>query len=146
MPEVRNQGNYDTCWAFAALASAEASLIKQGYAASTLDLSEYQLAYFFYHHVTDPLGNTEGDATNALTTNFANQGGNTLFTMWALAGWQGPALEEVLPYSTLDTQARLGSEYAYQKDYAHLQNAYLLNTTDFEKNGNGAWGCKYRIP
>lgn len=132
LPEVRNQGNYDTCWAFAALASAEASLIKQGYAASTLDLSEYQLAYFFYHHVTDPLGNTEGDATNALTTNFANQGGNSLFTMWALAGWQGPALEEVLPYSTLDTQARLGSEYAYQKDYAHLQNAYLLNTTDLE--------------
>ena len=44
---VRKQGGYQTCWSFAALASAEASLITKGYATNALDLSEYQLAYFF---------------------------------------------------------------------------------------------------
>ena len=75
---VRKQGSYQTCWSFAALASAEASLITKGYATNALDLSEYQLAYFFYHHVTDPLGNTEGDATTPLTKDFANQGGDAI--------------------------------------------------------------------
>ena len=98
---VRKQGGYQTCWSFAALASAEASLITKGYATNALDLSEYQLAYFFYHHVTDPLGNTEGDATTPLTKDFANQGGNSMFTTWALAGWQGAALESALPYLSL---------------------------------------------
>lgn len=127
---ARKQGSYQTCWSFAALASAEASLIKKGYAASTLDLSEYQLAYFFYHHITDPLGNTAGDATTPLTQNFANQGGNSLFTTWALAGWQGAAQESVLPYENLSTTAQLSDTLAYEKDWAHMQNAYWISMDD----------------
>ena len=57
--------------------------------------------------MTDPLGNTEGDATTPLTKDFANQGGNSMFTTWALAGWQGAALESALPYDTLSTTAQL---------------------------------------
>lgn len=129
---VRKQGGYQTCWSFAALASAEASLITKGYATNALDLSEYQLAYFFYHHVTDPLGNTEGDATTPLTKDFANQGGNSMFTTWALAGWQGAALESVLPYDTLSTTAQLSDSLAYGQDWAHMQNAYWINSSDME--------------
>ena len=129
---VRKQGSYQTCWSFAALASAEASLIKKGYATNTLDLSEYQLAYFFYHHVTDPLGNTAGDATTPMTKDFANQGGNSMFTTWALAGWQGAALESVLPYDTLSTTAQLSDTLAYGQDWAHMQNAYWIDMDDIE--------------
>ena len=129
---VRKQGSYQTCWSFAALASAEASLITKGYATNALDLSEYQLAYFFYHHVTDPLGNTEGDATTPLTKDFANQGGNSMFTTWALAGWQGAALESVLPYDTLSTTAQLSDTLAYGQDWAHMQNAYWIDMDDIE--------------
>ena len=129
---VRKQGSYQTCWSFAALASAEASLIKKGYATNTLDLSEYQLAYFFYHHVTDPLGNTAGDATTPLTRDFANQGGNSMFTTWTLAGWQGAALESVLPYDTLSTTAQLSDTLAYGQDWAHMQNAYWIDMDDIE--------------
>lgn len=129
---VRKQGGYQTCWSFAALASAEASLITKGYATNALDLSEYQLAYFFYHHVTDPLGNTEGDATRPLTKDFANQGGNSMFTTWALAGWQGAALESALPYDTLSTTAQLPDSLAYGQDWAHMQNAYWISSSDME--------------
>lgn len=129
---VRKQGGYQTCWSFAALASAEASLITKGYATNALDLSEYQLAYFFYHHVTDPLGNTEGDATTPLTKDFANQGGNSMFTTWALAGWQGAALESALPYDTLSTTAQLPDSLAYGQDWAHMQNAYWISSSDME--------------
>lgn len=129
---VRKQGSYQTCWSFAALASAEASLIKKGYATNTLDLSEYQLAYFFYHHVTDPLGNTAGDATTPMTKDFANHGGNSMFTTWALAGWQGAALESVLPYDTLSTTAQLSDTLAYGQDWAHMQNAYWIDMDDIE--------------
>ena len=129
---VRKQGSYQTCWSFAALASAEASLITKGYATNALDLSEYQLAYFFYHHVTDPLGNTEGDATTPLTKDFANQGGNSMFTTWALAGWQGAALESALPYDTLSTTAQLPDSLAYGQDWAHMQNAYWISSSDME--------------
>lgn len=129
---VRKQGSYQTCWSFAALASAEASLVTKGYATNALDLSEYQLAYFFYHHVTDPLGNTAGDATTPLTRDFANQGGNSMFTTWALAGWQGAALESVLPYNTLSTTAQLSDLLAYGQDWAHMQNAYWIDSSDME--------------
>lgn len=129
LPTVRNQGIYNTCWAFSALASAEASIIKKGYATSTLDLSEYHLAYFFYHHNSDPLDNTQGDATLTLGSNFADRGGNSAFTTWALAGWQGAAGETLFPYSSLNTSSSLNSTSAYQ-DTAHMQNAYWFSLAD----------------
>lgn len=135
LPMVRNQSAYETCWAFAANASAEASLIKKSFADKTIDLSEYQLIYFFYHHVTDPLGNTKGDKTEvaqeavAKGMNFATVGGNSLFTTWALAGWQGAASENVLPYDTLDTLKTVNSSLAYTSE-AHMQNAYYIKMTD----------------
>lgn len=132
LPTVRNQGNYNTCWAFSAMASAEASMIKKGIATNTLDLSEYHLAYFFYHHDNDPLDNTQGDATLALGADFAARGGNSAFTTWALAGWQGAAGETLFPYSGLNVSASLNSASAYQ-DTAHMQNAYWFSLADQSK-------------
>lgn len=130
VPVVRNQGSTETCWAFSAAAMAEASLIQKKLADTTIDFSEYQLAYFFYHHVTDPLGNTEGDKTEPLGTDYLARGGNTLYTTWALAGWQGMVLETELPFSTLDVNRVLSSSLAYSKDTAHMQNAYFMSSTD----------------
>lgn len=132
LPTVRDQGIYNTCWAFSAIASAEASMIAKGLATSTLNLSEYHLAYFFYHHDSDPLDNTKGDATYALTSNFADQGGNSAFTTWALAGWQGAAGETLFPYSALSGSSSLSSSSAYE-DTAHMQNAYWFSLADRSK-------------
>ncbi|MDO5331080.1 MAG: C1 family peptidase [Bacillota bacterium] len=89
---VRNQNPFGTCWAFSATAVAEASL------STKMDLSELQLAYFFYHDKVDPLGNANGDKTEYLSSipgeHILDAGGNSAFTMWALAGWTNGALEK----------------------------------------------------
>ena len=50
-----------------------------------------------------------------------------MFTTWALAGWQGAALESALPYDTLSTTAQLPDSLAYGQDWAHMQNAYWIS-------------------
>ena len=127
---VRDQGTWGTCWSFAALGMAEANIVKKGLAGSTLNLSELQLAYFFYHTVTDPLGNTAGDSTQPLTDSYLDQGGNSAFTTFALASWIGASDESKAPYeaATYDSYA-LDDSLAFNDDY-HLQNAYWINMLD----------------
>ena len=51
-PGVRDQGKYDTCWAFSAIGLAEFDLIADNQTADkSIDLSELQLAYFTYNNV-----------------------------------------------------------------------------------------------
>lgn len=85
-----------------------------------------QLAYFFYHSATDPLGNTAGDKTEPLSLNYLNRGGNSSFTTFALASWVGAADEEVAPYETASTSLTLDESLAYN-DLYHMQNAYWIN-------------------
>ena len=66
-PGVRDQGKYDTCWAFSAIGLAEFDLIADNQTADKrIDLSELQLAYFTYNNVEDPLGGTFGDSLNIM--------------------------------------------------------------------------------
>ena len=49
LPPIRDQGAFDTGWAFAAIGALESNAITQGLAnAHTIDLSEMHLAYFVY--------------------------------------------------------------------------------------------------
>lgn len=146
LPSVRNQNPYGTCWTFAAMASGEGGMIKKNqsvkggaWADASLDLSEYQLAYFFYHDADDPLGNLAGDSTVCMQDgkpapkDFMNRGGNSLFTTWNLASWKAGALEETAPYPNNDNDVRNLKESVAFDDAAHLQNAYWLpmdNTPD----------------
>ena len=136
---VKNQLPYGSCWAFSAIASAESSLIRQGISvggkaatAKNLDLSELQLLYFFYHPVPDALGGTTGDSTKALTANYLRQGGNGIFTTFALASWLGPATEDQAPYETAAASTALPISLARNMDVAHMQNAYWVSMTDID--------------
>ena len=132
LPAVRNQGNFGSCWAFSAMAMAEASLIKDGVTIpSNINLSELQLAYYFYHPITDPLGGTAGDNTiNTSKASYLNVGGNSVFSVFALAGWVGASQEAadptlVYPASTADKTylPPVPSGNFKLTDYGHLQNA-----------------------
>lgn len=129
---VRTQ-EYNTCWAFSSLGAGEQSLVAKGLSdPASLDLSEAHLAYFFYHAVEDPLGNTYGDGNeNTSSLDFLSVGSNTIFSTFALAGWTGAAKEETMPFEDLDAQFVYEDSLAYE-DAAHLQNAYWIDFKDVD--------------
>ena len=137
----RDQNPYGICWTFSVLAACEASMIRNGLATGSIDLSERHLAYYFYNkgNTTDAKGGTTGDYNEAVMAgkNYLTQGGNTLLTMWHLVSWCGPVAEEKAPYSGLatdssvDVNGLLGAANstgaAYEEDACHIQNAFLIN-------------------
>ncbi len=134
---IRNQGAWGTCWSFAAMAAAE-SAYKKLYGREA-DLSETHLVNFFYHDgLAGPDGGLEGDKVIPLTAPKVNQGGNNVFTTFALARWTGAAdeaLDSSLVYPLEDSyrtkELTIDDQYAYQ-DVLHMQNAYWLNKNDLD--------------
>ncbi len=126
---VKNQGTFGTCWAFAALGAGESSMLAQGYvdSADEIDLSEYHFSYFFFNYVNDPLGNLTNDIS-AVTAdnNYLFVGGNSYYSMFALASWRGAADETVAPYEDVTTTSALSSDLAFN-DVAHMQNTYIVS-------------------
>ncbi|MCI8993708.1 MAG: C1 family peptidase [Eubacterium sp.] len=135
---VKNQGEYNTCWSFAAVSAAESALLAQAKApdARTLDLSELQLSYFFYHNVPDQLNNTAGDTTTALNTNYLAQGGNEIFATFAMANRTGLTSEADLPYEAATDDSHIPDGYLYDqslawsRDLFHLENAFWIAYAD----------------
>lgn len=132
-PEVRNQGSYGTCWAFASLGLAEFDLINDGAYTSDINLSELQLAHFVYNSVQDPIGGTKGDYAkyynDRASTDYLSYGGNFTFASRRLGQWCGPVDEELVSYSQAQAvlNSGLSDSYAYNFDKAHLANTYLIN-------------------
>lgn len=156
-PDVRDQGSYGTCWAFAALGLSEYDLINKGLADKNIDLSELQMAYYTYNSVLDPLGGTKGDQSkyyNGSTSySYLNRGGMYEYAVRRLSQWSGAVSENDVPYNVQNINnvlnQGLSDEYAYSKDIAHLENAYVMslkNNTDGVKRAimnNGAVGVQY---
>ena len=129
-PDVRNQGKYNTCWAFSAIGLAEFDLITDNKTADrNIDLSELQLAYFTYHNAEDGFGGTLGDSLAVTQTggNYLNLGGNLDYCSRTLLQWEGVTQESVAPYATASASAALSKSDAFDKDVAHLQNVYIIN-------------------
>lgn len=128
---IKRQSPYGTCWAFAAMAVSESNIWKKGLADGSIDLSEWQIAYFLGNSVTDPLGGTKGDQV-VLKNNYLQAGGQQGLTTFRLASWVGVTDEKNAPYSTIasDVTATLDSSLAYGKDSYHLENAYWIPMTE----------------
>ena len=77
---VKNQNPYGTCWTFGTMAPIEAYMIKHGIvnkatgaaATTSMDLSEYHLAWFTYTSAYDAEGMLTGDKTTAATDSSAS--------------------------------------------------------------------------
>ncbi len=126
LPPLRNQSPYGTCWAFAATALEEISLLKEGQMEDP-DLSELHLAYFAYNSVIDPLGGTRGDSVTTPKSKLLNRGGNYEMAFATLGQWMGAADENTARYDRDDITAMssgLQDAIAYD-DAAHVQDYYM---------------------
>ena len=133
LPEIRAQKPYGTCWAFAALGSAEADLIRDAKADKTVDLSELQLAYIASHGYTDPKKLHQGEKTTFVPTktikNHLDNGGNSVRAIRILANLAGAVKEEDVPYSNGHTY-ELPEKYEVSSDYAQLTGGYFIRSSD----------------
>lgn len=132
-PSTRDQGLFETCWAFSAIGLAEFDMINDGAADKTIDLSELQHVYFSYHNAEDAFGGTYGDSLGVSGVDYRQAGGNLYYCSRTLLQWEGVTSEADMPYAQIETASTMGKEYAFSKDVAHLQNAYIIN---IHKNPN----------
>ena len=118
---VKDQGQYNMCWAFTMASVLETSLLAQSLGA--YDLSEEHLSYFFSNRVNDPLGNTPNDK-NYLNANDYRDTGNDYLAAYFLSTWSGMASEERFPLvSSLQT---IDPGYAYET-VAYLKDAMFID-------------------
>lgn len=140
---VKNQDQFGTCWAFGAVASAECSILKQGFETTdSLDLSEMQFVYYTYTKSADKLGLTQGDYTLPSEETPWNIGSNNLISTFTMAKWLGLTNESNARYystsNTSDIQKYYSSDemyddkMAYENDNYHLQNAYWVDMGDVD--------------
>ena len=132
---IKNQGNWGACWAFAPIAVAE-SFYKQ-MAGEESNLSETHLINFFYNEdLKGPDSGLAGDKVIPFRDKVDN-GGNSMYTTFALARWTGIADEQTdnsLVYPSVEVtektkELNIPQEYAYT-DLVHLQNAYWINRSN----------------
>ncbi|MDO4961471.1 MAG: C1 family peptidase [Eubacteriales bacterium] len=132
---VKNQKPWGTCWAFAATAAAESSILSsmgKTYDETGLDLSEHQTAYFAYTHLPDDYGSQGGegvyykDESKILTS-----GGHASSAASVYAMGIGATHEELIPYrgknGTLD---EYGDGYSEDDDWTlDFEDEFI---TDYE--------------
>lgn len=103
-PQVKNQGPYGTCWAFAALAAMESALLPE------------EVQEFSPDHMS---------IQNSFVLEQA-AGGEYTMGMAYLASWQGPVFEKDDPYG--DGESRDGLQAV-----KHVQEIQLIEGKDYEK-------------
>lgn len=101
--EIRNQGSYGTCWAFAAISAMESALLPERSALYSVDHMSMSNSYNVNQY----------------------DGGEYTMGMAYLAAWQGPVYEKDDPYGDDKTEGSLAP-------VAHVQQMRIIDGKDFE--------------
>ncbi len=143
VPEIRNQGNWGTCWGFAAIAASEISILSrlgltvERYKETTgheMNLSEKHLAWFGTGHL--PLedeaedgvypypelisqageGTYQRDAQAEGQATRYNNGGLMMYASGVFAAGIGPRLEEEFPYQAKDGSSSTAADWTIDEE------------------------------
>lgn len=141
---VKDQGNTGTCWAFAAMAACESSMIKNNGYDNSLDLAELLLCYAANVKQSDKMGffdNYRNNYTQLGIGNYLNYGGNSDDSLIALANQQG-VVKESANHGQFSTEKMLlkdGSNFLvynpealYAYNEAYVSNGYKIPTSNKE--------------
>lgn len=134
---VKNQDPFNTCWAFAATAAAEASLVARGIATSDVNLSERHLSFFTYHNAEDALGYTYGDKTIPIASGgydlyndlYLWSGGYPAAAIFALASGMGAVMEDDTSVGTHADLVEKYYSYIYRRPRTEENATAFLNAT-----------------
>ena len=113
-----------TCWAYAAIAAVEASMVKNGI--GSYDLSENHVCRYVYADAYDKLGMLTGDSTTPLqNTTYLTRGGDYRMVAYAWMRGTGPVPESVLPSS--NTNATASADVAYNHNVASVTDVIWIS-------------------
>lgn len=136
LTSVKDQNPYGTCWTFATMASAESSILKNGYEKNP-DLSELQFGWYVYDKNADtqPAGCEKDTAALAEGQSYGEFGGNVYPAMLSLMERRGLVSEGIAPYISVNSPGFDDSVMAYGS------NSYVLSGTDII-SGSDITGAK----
>lgn len=130
---VKDQKDFNFCWAFATLASIESNLIRKGTAPSSVDLSEAHLGYFNFHGFNKYASSSYCGKESFIDVN--NGFSNYLESAATLSRRFGVVTEQVMPYSryfdpSLHTNAvRIRHQYLL-KDMNYIETSQTTKKLD----------------
>lgn len=131
MTKVKNQNPWGTCWAHAMMDILQSSMIRQGLADNTIDLSERHMAYFVMHTGNDALDNSNDDSVVSTPAHaYLDRGGNAYYAAARLMNWQGGAAESLYPYSNASSVPAAIPASAAQDKSVIAKNIYFIPTKD----------------
>ena len=130
--EAKNQNPYGLCWAFSAVACAEADASKNhGESKSTVNFSEWHLAYFSYYGTRSETGDS---VSLSGSVPYYSLGGYDLLAAMALLNGIGFADESVAEYSDFASSSTktLPSSLMYESEYK-LKSLRKIAADDTDK-------------
>lgn len=137
-PEVRDQGDFGTCWAFSSIGNAEFSRINHGNADKSIDLSELYLAYGLYTEQENPVVGND-DAVSFVTTvsgndlNKLDEGGFNRTAAQYLSKGYGYIPEEKLKYTYKKSDDRFDENGNLDIDLVSLKKDAMLQMADYSE-------------
>ena len=126
---VKNQDATGTCWCFSMMEATQASILSNT-GVKSVDLSEFETAYFVYNHGNDRMGLT-GDYVDpyyeAGSEDYYELGATTLGGIFAASGGLAFADESSAPFTSLIDDMHDKGKATLPDDFWHNNTIYTLS-------------------